>query len=124
MDRWLKTEVYSWYDGQVTEVYSWYDGQVTEVYSWYCGQVTEVYSWYDGQVTEVYRWYDGQVTEVYCWYDGQVVMAKIESQDLLLSVFASQQTGEGVRLTNCIAHVLKLNGTVSWGQHCPRPQAE
>ena len=51
-------------------------------------------------------------------------MAKIESQDLLLSVFASQQTGEGVRLTNCIAHVLKLNGTVSWGQHCPHPLAE
>ena len=46
---------------------------------------------------------------------GQMLLAKIESQDLLLSLFASQHTSEGVRLTNCIAHVLKLNGTVSQG---------
>lgn len=32
---------------------------------------------------------------------------------MLLSLFASQQTGEGVRLTNLVAHVLKLKGTVS-----------
>ncbi|XP_076457701.1 uncharacterized protein LOC143291623 isoform X2 [Babylonia areolata] len=45
--------------------------------------------------------------------DGSVVLlTKVESQDLLLSIFASQQTSEGVRLTNCVAHVLKLNGVL------------
>lgn len=45
--------------------------------------------------------------------DGSVVLlTKVESQDLLLSMFASQQTSEGVQLTNCVAHVLKLNGVL------------
>ncbi|PVD27116.1 hypothetical protein C0Q70_12267 [Pomacea canaliculata] len=44
--------------------------------------------------------------------DTFLIHAHLESQDLLLSLFASQQTGEGVRLTNLVAHVLKLKGTL------------
>ncbi|XP_076438196.1 uncharacterized protein LOC143277304 isoform X2 [Babylonia areolata] len=49
-----------------------------------------------------------------------VLLAKVESKDLLLSVFASQECSEGVRLTNCVAHVLKLNGTLRVRTFCDK----
>ncbi|KAL8558355.1 hypothetical protein ACOMHN_012919 [Nucella lapillus] len=51
---------------------------------------------------------------------GMVMVAKVESQDLLLSVFASQQCSEGMRLTNCVAHVLRLNGTLRVMTFCDK----
>ncbi|XP_021354892.1 phospholipid transfer protein C2CD2L-like isoform X4 [Mizuhopecten yessoensis] len=41
-----------------------------------------------------------------------VVTCKTDSRDLSLAVFASQQTAEGVKLTNLTTNILKLKGTV------------
>jgi hypothetical protein len=43
----------------------------------------------------------------------QVVKCKVDSKDLSFAIFASQQTSEGVRLTNLTTSILKLKGSVS-----------
>ena len=43
----------------------------------------------------------------------QVVTCRIDSRDLSFAVFASQQTHEGVKLTNLIITVLRLKGQVN-----------
>ncbi|XP_035828502.1 uncharacterized protein LOC118478624 [Aplysia californica] len=45
--------------------------------------------------------------------DRFIIHAKLETRDLSFVVFASQQTHEGVKLTNVTASVLRLKGTVS-----------
>ncbi|XP_060073125.1 titin-like [Ylistrum balloti] len=44
--------------------------------------------------------------------DKYVVTCKTDSRDLSLAVFASQQTAEGVKLTNLTTNILKLKGTL------------
>uniref|UniRef100_A0A2C9L2B8 C2 domain-containing protein n=1 Tax=Biomphalaria glabrata TaxID=6526 RepID=A0A2C9L2B8_BIOGL len=56
-----------------------------------------------------------KVTHVSCEASPQdrfIIHAKLESRDLSFVVFASQQTHEGVKLTNCTANVLRLKGTL------------
>ncbi|KAK3734733.1 hypothetical protein RRG08_059912 [Elysia crispata] len=56
-----------------------------------------------------------RVTHVSCEAspsDTYIIHAKLESRDLSFVVFASQQTHEGVKLTNCTASVLRLKGTM------------
>ncbi|GFO45832.1 C2 domain-containing protein 2-like isoform x3, partial [Plakobranchus ocellatus] len=56
-----------------------------------------------------------RVTHVSCEAspsDKFIIHAKLESRDLSFVVFASQQTHEGVKLTNCTASVLRLKGTL------------
>ncbi|GFS26682.1 C2 domain-containing protein 2-like isoform X3 [Elysia marginata] len=56
-----------------------------------------------------------RVTHVSCEAspsDTFIIHAKLESRDLSFVVFASQQTHEGVKLTNCTASVLRLKGTM------------
>lgn len=50
----------------------------------------------------------------------QVVKCKVDSKDLSFAIFASQQTSEGVRLTNLTTSILKLKGSVSVSYfYCP-----
>ena len=44
----------------------------------------------------------------------QDIDCHVESRDISFAVFASQQTHEGVKLTNLTVHVLKLRGHVSF----------
>ncbi|CAL1543471.1 unnamed protein product [Lymnaea stagnalis] len=56
-----------------------------------------------------------KVTHVSCEASPQdrfIIHAKLETRDLSFVVFASQQTHEGVKLTNCTASVLRLKGTL------------
>lgn len=39
----------------------------------------------------------------------------MDSKDLSFAIFASQQTSEGVKLTNLTTSILKLKGSVSEG---------
>lgn len=42
----------------------------------------------------------------------QVVNCKVDSRDLEFAVFASQQTADGVKLTNLTTSILKMKGSV------------
>jgi hypothetical protein len=56
-----------------------------------------------------------RVTHVSCEASPQdrfIVHARLEARDLSFVVFASQQTHEGVKLTNVTANVLRLKGTL------------
>ncbi|XP_059144747.1 phospholipid transfer protein C2CD2L-like [Physella acuta] len=56
-----------------------------------------------------------KVTHVSCEASPQdrfIIHARLETRDLSFLVFASQQTHEGVKLTNCTASVLRLKGTL------------
>ncbi|XP_048775652.1 C2 domain-containing protein 2-like isoform X3 [Ostrea edulis] len=44
--------------------------------------------------------------------DKYVVKCKVDSKDLSFAIFASQQTSEGVRLTNLTTSILKLKGSL------------